>query len=414
MGKGHHRLSARFATGTRSIGRHADGGGLYLQVRKRGETIERLWLFRYRRGARGQERECIVSLGRASDVTLADARKQAERCRAALAAGQDPRQVLARTRHRGRTFGEAADTYIDRIAPGLHNAKHVDQWRMTLGDTYCRRLRRIPVEQVSTADVLAVLTPIWHTKPETAQRLRGRIERVLDAVTVTRERSGDNPARWRGHLQVLLSRPAQLSRGHHKALPWQELPAFMARLRRLDSVSARALEWTILTAARTSETTGAMPAEINTEQRIWTIPAQRMKAKREHRVPLSDRCLEILAEVSKLRGTYLFPSRRHRLPLSYMALSQCLGGLNPDVTVHGFRSTFRDWVGEATTFSEQLAEQALAHVIASKTERAYRRGDGLERRRELMAAWEDYCQSRSPKNEPQPLKHAASLERAAD
>lgn len=396
LGKGRHLLTARLAAGTRAIGRHADGGGLYLQVRERGAGIERLWVFRYRRGARGAEREALISLGRAADVGLAGARELAAKCRAALAAGLDPRKVRSLERGR-RTFGEVADAYVDGLAHTLRNAKHVAQWRSTLGDGPCRRLRRLPVDQVATEDVLATLKPIWRTTPETAQRLRGRIERVLDAAAVAGERQGDNPARWRGHLQLLLAARATLGRTHHAALPWADLPAFMVELRGLESVSARALEWTILNAARTSDTTGLVWAELDEDRRVWVVPAVRMKAKREHRVPLTDRALEVLAEVRRLGAPYVFPSRQGRA-LSNMAMLECLRGLRPGLTVHGFRSTFRDWVGDGTTFAVELAEQQLAHVIGDKTEAAYRRGDALERRRKLMAAWDRYCCARQHDN----------------
>lgn len=381
-------LSVRFVASA-PPGRHADGGGLYLQVRGRGELLERLWLFRYRRGGRGGQREAALSLGPARDVPLAQARELAARCRAALAAGGDPRQALAKARG-AATFGQVADAYVDAIAPGLRNAKHVAQWRMTLGEAYCKSLRKLPVDRVATEDVLAVLKPAWGRRPETAQRLRARIERVLDSATVQGLRSGDNPARWRGHLQLLLAAPRKLARGHHAALPHEELPAFIARLRALQSVSALALEFTILTVARTGETIGATWPEIDLAQRLWIVPAERMKATREHRVPLGDRALAILAEAGKLGGVHLFPGRASDRPLSNMAMAMCLKGLAPGVTVHGFRSTFRDWVGDATGFPETLAEAALAHVIGDKTERAYRRKDALERRRKLMAAWERY------------------------
>jgi len=381
-------LKARFVAGVTAPGRYNDGGGLCLLVRRRGDAIERLWLFRFRRGPRGGSKETALSLGPAHAISLAQARELAGRCRSAIALGQDPRRLLGRAVALP-TFGEFADRHVDSIAPGLRNAKHIAQWRMTLGDTYCHTLRRLRIDRVGTEDVLATLKPIWTTKPETAQRLRGRIERVLDAAAVAGLRSGSNPARWRGHLALLLARPTKLGRGHHAAVPWAEMPAFMARLRALDTVSALALEFTILTAARTGETIGATWAEIDLAARLWTVPAERMKAKREHRVPLCDRCLAVLEEARQLRtsGDWLFPGPRPGRPLSNMAMATCLKGLRPDATVHGFRSSFRDWVGEATGFSEQLAEAALAHIVGSKTERAYRRGDALERRRELMAAW---------------------------
>lgn len=390
MARGLNLLSAQTVKTITRAGRHADGGGLYLVVRKRGQAVERLWVFRYSRGTREAKRDSVLSLGPARDLTLARARALAGRCRAAILAGEDPRLAIAAPTT-APSFGEVADDYIDSIEPGLRNAKHIAQWRMTLGETYCKALRAKPVDRVTTEDVLAVLKPIWLTKPETAQRIRGRIERVLDAAKVKRLRIGENPAQWRGHLAHLLPAGPKLVRGHHAALPWADMPAFMLKLRALDSVSALALEWTILTCARTGETIGATWKEIDRAAGIWIVPASRMKAKREHRVPLSPRCLEIIAEAEKLGRPHLFPARKRGKSLSVMAMAECLKGLDPDITVHGFRSTFRDWVAEATSFPGDLAEAALAHIVKGKVERAYQRGDLLERRRELMAAWERFC-----------------------
>jgi integrase len=390
MARGLNLLSAQTVKTITKEGRHADGGGLYLVVRKRGTLVERLWVFRYSRGARAEKRDSVISLGPARDLSLANARELAKLCRGALLAGQDPRAAIAPPSE-APTFGREADDYIDSIEPGMRNTKHVAQWRMTLGDVYCKALREKAVDRIGTEDILAVLKPIWLTKPETAQRIRGRIERVLDAAKVRQKRTGENPARWRGHLEHLLPSARRLVRGHHAAVPWRDMPTFMRRLKALDSVSALALEWTILTCARTGETIGATWPEIDIEQAVWTIPAARMKAHREHRVPLSARCLEILAEAKSLGGVHVFPARKPKKALSIMAMAECLKGLDPAVTVHGFRSSFRDWVSEATSFSGELAEAALAHVVKDKTERAYRRGDALERRRELMAAWERFC-----------------------
>lgn len=395
MSRASNLLKVRFVDTVREPGRYADGGGLYLLVRKRTEDIERLWFFRYRRGPRGAARELSISLGRAKDVTLADAREAAQRCRQALLSGQDPRRTVARAQKRVPTFAEVADDYIAAIEPTLRNAKHVAQWRMTLGDAYCKALRRVSVSHVTTEDVLAVLKPIWLEKPETAQRLRGRIERVLDAAKVLGHRSGENPALWRGHLSHLLPAAEKLSRGHHAAVPWQEMRDLMVRLRALESVSALALEWTILTVARTGETIGATWSEIDCGAELWTIPAARMKARRAHRVPLSARCSEILDEAARLGGVHLFPSRDPDRPLSNMAMAECLKSLWPGATVHGFRSAFRDWVSEATNYPDSLAEAALAHIVGSKTERAYRRGDALDRRREMMNAWNAYLHAKT-------------------
>lgn len=387
-----HRLTARAATTLSTPGRHADGGGLYLLVRQRGETVERLWLFRHQRGQRGASREATISLGVARDVSVARARELAARCRAALAAGHDPRQALARVRG-APTFSQVADQYLEAMAPSL-SPKTIASWRLTLGDAYCRALRRMPVNRIGTEDLLAVLKPVWTAKPETAQRVRERVEKVLDSATVAGLRGGANPALWRGHLEHLLAKPSRLKRGHHAAVPWADMPAFMGQLRGLQSVSALALEFAILTAARTGEVLGATWPEIDLERALWIVPAERMKGQREHRVPLGDRAVEVLELVRRIGGAYVFPGQGApglpARPLSSMALAMCLRGLRPGVTVHGFRSSFRDWAGEATSFASDLAEAALAHVAGS-VERAYRRGDALERRRELMASWERFC-----------------------
>jgi len=370
-------------------GRHADGGGLYLFVRQRGEKVERLWLFRHERGKRSDRREIAISLGPARDVPIARARMLAAQCRQALAAGEDPRQALARVRG-VPVFAEVVDQYIAAIAPGLED-KTLVSWRHTLGNTYCGSLRRLAVDKITTEHVLAVLKPAWAAKPETAQRVRRRIEKVLDAATVAGLRAGANPARWRGHLEHLLAKPAGLPRGHHAALPWAEVPELVRQLRELDSITAAALEFTILTAARTGEAIGATWPEIDLERRIWTVPAERMKMGIEHRVPLGDRAVELLEDIARLGQVHCFPGRNLARPLSEGAMMEFLARVRPGATVHGMRSAFRDWVGEATSFAAELAEAALAHQVGSKVERAYRRGDALERRRELMAAWERFC-----------------------
>ncbi len=245
---------------------------------------------------------------------------------------------------------------------------------------------------MTTDDVLAILRPIWQSKPETATKVRERIERVLDVAKAKKLRAGDNPAHWKGHLKLML--PAQTAKkGHFRALPWRELPGFMARLRGRDSISALALEWTILTCARTAMTIGCPRNEIDRTAKIWTIPPDRMKEAREHRVPLVDRCIEIFDEMEKFSARYgwLFPARDPRETLSNMAMTECLRQLGDDATVHGFRSTFSDWAHDATEFPRELTEAALAHVVGDEVERAYRRSDALERRRVLMQDWATFC-----------------------
>jgi integrase len=302
--------------------------------------------------------------------------------RAAEAAEQAPRY----------TFGTFADALVNEIEGGFRNAKHVAQWRMTL-TTYCAPIRDKALDAITTDDVLAVLRPIWSTKAETASRLRGRIERVLDAARAHGLRSGENPARWRGHLDHLLPKRQKLTRGHHAAMPYREVRAFIERLHRTGSVSALALEFLILAASRTGEVLGGRWNEIDFENRVWTIPATRMKAGRAHRVPLTSRMLSILDRVRPFGDglqSYIFPGRDVGKPLSNMALEMHLRRMKLEVTVHGFRSSFRDWAAEETTFAREVAEAALAHVVGDMTERAYRRGDALERRRELAEAWASY------------------------
>lgn len=388
-----NKLSARGVTAITKPGRHGDGGGLYLVVDKSGA---KRWVFLYRR--EGTLRE--MGLGGLKAVSLARARELAAEARVNLQAGIDPITAKNNAPVAVPTFGEEADDFIDAMGPQFRNAKHLDQWKMTL-KVYAAPLRSKRVDQIATADVLEVLKPIWLTKPETAARLRGRIERVLDAAKAKGHRSGQNPALWRGHLDNLLPKRRKLSRGHHAAMPYERVPAFVADLRERDAMAPRALEFTILTAARTGETFGAIWREIDLEAAIWTIPRERMKAGREHRVPLTDRAVEILTELSELStgpDAYVFPGQKKGRPLSVMAMDMILRRMDIEFTVHGFRSSFRDWAGEETSFPREVAEAALAHVVGDETERAYRRGDALEKRRKLMIAWANYCEPKNPGN----------------
>lgn len=380
-----NRLSAAQVAKLKASGRHADGGGLYLFIDDSGR---RRWIFMYTRGGKRTE----LGLGSARDLSLANARAEAAALRAILAGGGDPRAERTRDDH-VPTFGESADTYIEAMRPSWRNAKHAAQWTMTL-TRYAEPIRAKPVDEISTQDVLDVLQPLWQRTPETAERLRGRIENVLDAAKARGHRSGENPARWRGHLDQLLPKRQRLSRGHHKALPHEALPAFMSDLRDRDAIAARALEFLILTAARSGEVLGAKLDEIDLEKKVWIIPAERMKAGREHRVPLSSRAIEIVEAMQALaRGPYLFPGPEPKAPLSSMAMAMLLRRMKSDVTVHGFRSTFRDWASETTGFSHEVCEMALAHTISNKAEAAYRRGDLFDKRRRLMEAWAGYCAS---------------------
>jgi integrase len=379
-----NRLSARTVATVKKPGRHADGGGLYLVVDKSGA---KRWVFLFRFGGPHKE----MGLGGLTRVNLAEARRLAEWCRTTLAKGLNPIEAR-KAAGRVPTFGECADEFVASMAAKWRNAEHARQWAMTL-TRYTETIRSMPVNMIETAEVLRVLKPIWEKIPETASRLRGRIERVLDAARAKGLRSGENPARWRGHLDTLLPPRQKLTRGHHAAMPYAELPAFMARLRAREGVAALALEFAILTAARSREVLDAQWKEIDSEAKVWTVPATRIKAGREHRVPLSPRALTILDSMRAVRvSEYVFPGYRPGRPLGDMALHMVLARMEVPFTVHGFRSSFRDWCGEATNFPREVAEAALAHIVGDETERAYRRGDALEKRRKLMDAWAAYCE----------------------
>ena len=386
-----NKLTARGVASITKPGRHGDGGGLYLVVDKSGA---KRWVFLFRRD--GTLRE--MGLGGLKSVTLARARELAGEARANLQAGVDPIAAKNNAPVVVPTFGEEADDFIEAMKPQFRNEKHIAQWEMTLRD-YAAPLRAKRVDQITTADVLEVLKPIWLSKPETASRLRGRIERVLDAAKARGHRSGENPALWRGHLDKLLPKRRKLSRGHHAAMPYEDVPAFVAELRQREAMAARALEFTILTAARSGETFGATWKEIDLEAALWVVPAKRMKAGREHRVPLTPRAVEMLTELAELGAepdAYVFPGQKEGRPLSIMSMDMILRRMKVDFTVHGFRSSFRDWAGEETSFPREVAEAALAHVVGDETERAYRRGDALEKRRRLMSAWASYCKPKKP------------------
>jgi integrase len=379
------RLSARSVATLSEPGRHNDGEGLYLSISKAGTKS---WVFMFRWQGKLKE----MGLGGVSTVSLAEARDKAGVARKQVKDRINPIAAKREAEFEAggkKTFGEFADDLVKDILIGFRNAKHRWQWSHTL-KTYAAPLRPIPIDEVTTDQVLAVIKPLWLTKQETASRLRGRIERVLDAAKARGDRSGENPARWRGHLDHLLPKRQKLQRGHHPAMPYADVPEFIMDLRRRDATAALALEFTILCASRTGEVIGATWLEIDRKQKVWTIPAKRMKAGLEHRVPLTDRALAVLDRAEKLGiGEYVFPGARKGKPLSDMAMGVLLkkrmkhGGL----TVHGFRSSFRDWAGECTAFPREVAEAALAHVVGDETERAYRRGDALEKRRKLMEAW---------------------------
>ena len=381
-----NRLSARTVATMKDPGRHSDGGGLYLVVDKGGA---KRWAYLFRWEGKLKE----MGLGGVTSVPLAKARERAAAAREQVADRINPITARREAAPGAVTFGAFTDALLDEIEGQWRNEKHRAQWRMTLTE-YAAPLRGMAVTAVSTDDVLAVLRPIWTKKAETASRMRARIERVLDAARAKGLRSGENPARWRGHLDQLLPKRQKLARGHHTALPYPDLPAFLVRLRARPAISARALEFVILTAARSGETLGARWDEIDLDQRLWTVPAERMKAGRPHRVPLSTAAMQVLEPLAELRdGDLVFPGQRQGRPLSVMAMEMILRRMEVAVTVHGFRSSFRDWAGEETDFAREIAEAALAHVVGDATERAYRRGDALERRRKLMEAWAAYCEA---------------------
>jgi len=388
-----NRLSAKKVERLTTPGRHSDGGGLFLSIDKSGR---RRWVFLYTRRGRRIE----LGLGGGRDMTLAAARTEAATLRAALANGDDPKAIRAQDDD-VPSFGEFADAYVETMKTGWRNPKHIAQWKMTL-KTYCEPIRRLSVDEITTQDVLGILQPLWTRVPETAKRLRGRIENVLDAAKAKGKRQAENPARWRGHLDQLLPKRQKLTRGHFSALPYAEVPGFMAELKSRPGVTARALEFTVLSACRTSEVLEATWAEMDIEKGIWIIPETRMKVAREHRVPLSGRTLYILRDqLAEAKDTlegqdvppqgYVFPGPKPEKPLSTMAMAMLLRRMRPGCTVHGFRSAFRDWASECTGFSHEVCEMALAHVVSNKVEAAYRRGDLFEKRRKLMDAWSGYC-----------------------
>ena len=384
-----HRLSPRAAITTSVAGRYADGGGLYLVV---SPTGSRKWVFRFRWKGKLSD----MGLGSASVVTLSRARERAAESRIKISEGINP-LAEKRAARAIPTFGDFADELVTSVKSQWRNAKHGQQVQNTL-ERYAASLRSLPVDQIDTSRVVTALKPIWTSKSETATRVRSRIEWVLDAAKAKGYRSGENPARWKGHLDQLLPKRTGLARGHHAALPFVEVPAFIKELRERPATSALALEFTILTAARSGEVRGATWREIDLPSALWTVPGSRMKAGREHRVPLSERAVEILKDMAMLApddlDAFVFPGPKgSSTSLSDAAFSALLKRMNRSegITPHGFRSSFRDWAGETTTFPRDVAEMCLAHTVGDMTERAYRRGDGLAKRREMIDAWYTFC-----------------------
>lgn len=364
--------------------------GLYLHVRENGS---RCWVYRYRDATTEKQRD--MGLGCMPEVALDLAIDRALEARRSARGGGSPldeRKAVRVARKleaaRAKTFGYCVDHYIESRKAAWQNAKHADQWTNTLA-TYAADLRPLPVQAIDTDLILAVLQPIWTSKTETATRVRQRIEAVLDWATARKFRQGENPARWRGHLEKLLPPPAKVQRVQHRpALPYTEIPAFMAALGSKDTLAAKALRLQILCALRPGEAVAARGDEIDLKSGVWTIPAERMKAKREHRVPLSPQAREIVESV--WNDGLLFPGVKSR-PITTAATLAVAKELHPGISSHGFRSTFKDWAGDMTAYPREVAEMALAHTIKDKTEAAYRRKDALERRRKLMQDWATYC-----------------------
>ena len=399
-----HRLSAVKVASLSAEGLHPDGNGLYLRITKTGTKS---WIYRYSISARSRD----MGLGAVCAVSLSRARQLASECRRLLSEGHDPirareteRVLQSMAAARIPTFKQCAEELIADHEAGWRNAKHRQQWRNTLRTYAYPIFGGLPVAEIDTGLVLKVLKQqirvapgktegFWTGRPETASRVRGRIEATLSWAKAKGLRKGENPAQWRGHLDQLLPARKNVRRvKHHPALPYVEMPAFMASLRQKASIRARALEFLILTASRTGETLGARFEEFDLPRKLWTVPASRMKGAEQHRVPLCVRAVEIVREMAEVRlNEFVFPGMKLGSPLSDMALLVLLRQIRPGITTHGFRSTFKDWASEITSFPDIVSEEALAHVSTDKVRGAYARGDLLEKRRALMKAWATWC-----------------------
>lgn len=393
---GIERLSVLKIKALKRPGYYCDGGGLYVQV---SPALTKSWIFRFRWGTKQRE----MGLGSLDFVSLAEAREKATQTRRQVASGIDPiedRRTEKATRALKAlstlTFDDAIKAYLEAHGDSWKNAKHRSQWENTLATYASPVVGKLSVDSINLEHVLRVLEPIWKSKNETASRLRGRIESVLDWCTVRKFRSGDNPARWKGHLDQLLPAPSKVQAViHHPALPIDEMQTFMAQLRQREGIAARALEFAILNASRSGEVRGARWDEIDLTTGVWVIPGERMKAGREHRVPLSDAALNLLKKTHRIEGVELvFPSSKGAL-LSDMSLTAVMRRMGVNAVPHGFRSTFRDWAAERTHHAREVVEMALAHTIGNKVEAAYRRGDLFEKRRLLSEDWSQHCKGSS-------------------
>jgi integrase len=368
-------------------GRYGDGGGLYLAVNENGAKS---WIFMWKKPGKRH----AMGLGSANTLSLSEARQEATEARKALLDGENPKAERNARKAGTLTFGECADRFVAAMGGAWKSDRHRYQWRQTLSDKYAKTLRPLAVSDIQTEDVLKVVQPIWPTKHITATRLRNRIEQILDWATANGHRKGENPARWRGHMSILLPK-IKHSVTHLVAMPHAQVPDFMAALRLQERVPAGALEFLILTATRAGEVLGAKWDEIDMKAKVWTIPKGRMKAGKEHIVPLSGRCMDILQRAEKT-SAFVFPGIPSNRPLYHHAMLTVLRELADDkLTVHGFRSSFRDWAGDTTTFPREIVEFALAHGINDKTEEAYRRSTAVEKRRELMELWAGYCEPKA-------------------
>lgn len=376
-----------------------DGNGLYLKVTKTGSTS---WIFRYKMNYKSRD----MGLGPYPEIGLAEAREQTARARLLILEGTDPlemrkaaQEALKSVEKAPASFQAVAEEYVESHRAGWKNAKHAQQWTNTLSTYAYPVIGDLAPDEVTTQHILEILKDIWNTKTETASRVRNRIELILDAAKAKGLRAGENPARWRGHLDKLLPKRSKVQiTKHHPALFWKSVPGFMLELSALAGSTYRAMEMTILTAMRSSEVLNAQWGEIDLAERVWTIPAARMKTPRDHRVPISDALYGLLAKLPHLDDSpFLFPGQRPGKPLSNMAMLMALRRMNyAHITMHGFRSSFRDWAGETTSHPRDVCEQALAHSIGNAVEAAYRRGDLFEKRRHLMADWSDFALSGIP------------------
>ncbi len=393
-------LTARKVDTIKTPGLFADGGGLYLQVTASGAKT---WIYRYSLGGRRRD----MGLGSAGTLGLADARERAADARKQVADGIDPIEAKRASAAaqmieaaRLTTLKQVAESYVTSMRAGWKNSKHAAQWGSTLEAYTYPSIGDLPINAIDTALVLRVLEPLWRTKTETASRLRGRIEAILDYAKVRGLRDGENPARWKGHLDHILPPRAAVAKvRHHASLPFAAIPGFWPKLQVQDGMGARALELAVLTATRTGEVLGAKWEEFDLEGAVWTIPAERMKAGAEHRVPLTPPALALLRKCQSVRqGDYVFRGQTVTRPLSNMAMAMVLRRMKVDATPHGFRSSFRTWAAEQTRHQHEVAEAALAHVIADKVVAAYQRGDLFEKRRRLMEDWAAFVEHGNPAN----------------